>query len=39
MSNPIDGTQPEGGMSEEDILARLTPREEEEQKEATPSDE
>jgi len=36
MSNPIDGTQPEGGMSEEDILARLTPREEEDQQEATP---
>lgn len=33
MSNPEDGTQPEGGMSEEDILARLTPREEEEPKE------
>lgn len=38
MSNPENGTQPEGGMSEEDILARLTPREEEEQQEATPSD-
>lgn len=29
MSNPEDGTQPEGGMSEEDILRRLEPRDEE----------
>lgn len=29
MSNPNDGTQPEGGMSEEDILKRLEPRDDE----------
>jgi hypothetical protein len=36
MSNPELGTQPEGGMSEEDILRRLEPREEEEQVQDAP---